>query len=883
MVPSEESAAARARGNEFYKIGKLAEAEKAYKEAASLAPEDPLPLSNLSAVFFERGQYGEAATLVQRAVALSPAEGDEEKKQKMYARMAKCHLHTFNHQAAKEAAENISDQDVREPLLAAAAHMKTFRENQIDDKSHRSLVMDRLRRYKPYLTGAPEYFPTGHDVALSIFDEELAKTITPQDDVAFLFCGSGDARNALATISKIFMDEMMSSEKKCRSVHITLVDHSPAVVARNLIMFDMMFRFAMLKARKVPGCEDALTVMSYIYCCQIIPPFAHEKLQEHISGLIGQLKTAYYLVPNLYVATQSIPAVLRVLEQWQKGLGESYSVAHVRSHLNLPPESMAQQSSGFDRKSLRELRVLFPTTKFLRSREPALIDLIACFKESKGKQELSDYLDANWKLNTTLFDLDFQESRTWEGDRYAMLEFLPTEITACMQQVFGRSPKEKRAVDSFGQNLDMMALFMLRMSDRVQLECIVGEMTDVMERLRYDALEHRTKPPAGPEAHDPRPYPKVYDRIHMSNVPDYTGGHLTTFTHARPLLREDRASSLQFNNLLNPPVWGDHAGFQSEYLHMYDDNRIAQHFALRRSKNANVPEIRGPSPPSFLGIKWTPFMQEDYMTWERCPKMRLGYGKLLSRPAFEKWVYSLLLKFCVPYPRPLTSSAPVHAPLNLTQFLRLLAHLSEVGYPAHWLSGVLAATCSGTITTTTRPPKDIATTPKMLDEPYTKADLGIQPWKAELTTLASLWYPLLPFGLVAAPETLAPLSGISEYGVTFPSFATDNDNVPHFMVMFWNSETYQTPPKNLYSYLVTKASEEPKKSAKLSSIHCLTTFAYQSSTRTATFWLTDDFVEGLRNGKWMAYIARTDAWEVVTRGVEVSGGVTKLRTWLDNV
>lgn len=47
----------RRRGNELYKAGKLLEAVACYKRAAELAPSDAIPLSNLSAAYFESGQY----------------------------------------------------------------------------------------------------------------------------------------------------------------------------------------------------------------------------------------------------------------------------------------------------------------------------------------------------------------------------------------------------------------------------------------------------------------------------------------------------------------------------------------------------------------------------------------------------------------------------------------------------------------------------------------------------------------------------------------------------------------------------------------------------------------------------------------------------------
>lgn len=74
---SAASTAARQRGNEPYKNKDFERAIEAYQEAASLAPNDPAPLSNLSAVCFETGRYADAANFIRQALDLSQAEPDQ--------------------------------------------------------------------------------------------------------------------------------------------------------------------------------------------------------------------------------------------------------------------------------------------------------------------------------------------------------------------------------------------------------------------------------------------------------------------------------------------------------------------------------------------------------------------------------------------------------------------------------------------------------------------------------------------------------------------------------------------------------------------------------------------------------------------------------------
>lgn len=57
-------------------------------------------------------------------------------------------------------------------------------------------------------------------------------------------------------------------------------------------------------------------------------------------------------------------------------------------------------------------------------------------------------------------------------------------------------------------------------------------------------------------------------------------------------------------------------------------------------------------------------------------------------------------------------------PLNLTIFLRLLSHISKLGYPAHWLSHVVNSLLKGEITTIARAPRRLVLLQKDVDEAH---------------------------------------------------------------------------------------------------------------------------------------------------------------------
>jgi Flp pilus assembly protein TadD len=52
-------------------------AESAYQEAMTLAPDDPLPHSNLAAVYFELGQYAQCAKFCRESLARVGQDGQQ--------------------------------------------------------------------------------------------------------------------------------------------------------------------------------------------------------------------------------------------------------------------------------------------------------------------------------------------------------------------------------------------------------------------------------------------------------------------------------------------------------------------------------------------------------------------------------------------------------------------------------------------------------------------------------------------------------------------------------------------------------------------------------------------------------------------------------------
>lgn len=113
-----------------------------------MAPEDPAPWSNISAIKFEQGDYASALKNLEKALSLSSLEPDDgPKKQKLYTRMAKCHLHSLSLKDAEQAVKSLTDDASGKELRAALEGLQKTWSASPDESAFRTQVFDRVPRY----------------------------------------------------------------------------------------------------------------------------------------------------------------------------------------------------------------------------------------------------------------------------------------------------------------------------------------------------------------------------------------------------------------------------------------------------------------------------------------------------------------------------------------------------------------------------------------------------------------------------------------------------------------------------------------------------------------------------------------------------------------
>lgn len=369
-----------------------------------------------------------------------------------------------------------------------------------------------------------QYFAFGHDVAESQYNHELKESTAKDPVLAMMLCGVGDARHLYHTIADYF-----GTREGSQKLHITILDHKPAVMARNMIFFSLLHQISINKAS---GDTVSLS-LSYLYCAQIVPPFAWEKLQETISGLVSQLEDGQQPVPFVSLSVSQMDMIVRVLKGWQSGPATSYETGRIRrvipDHFDGVIPSMNRRSFPecvADHEAFDDFFVMFPPEAALSRFEPELSALVTNYKNGIGgaRKLVGNYIDKHWKVNATLIDVEWQAR--WEPEDLPDMALHPCTIVQAvtMNALELEAPEGESTyciLNHLAEFFERVRLSCFLLGDRLTVEVIIGDMADAMERLRYGVLDRFTR---GKVVEEPEPpittsWPQTYHIVHVSNIP----------------------------------------------------------------------------------------------------------------------------------------------------------------------------------------------------------------------------------------------------------------------------------------------------------------------------------------------------------------------------
>jgi hypothetical protein len=336
----------------------------------------------------------------------------------------------------------------------------------------------------------------------------------------------------------------------------------------------------------------------------------------------------------------------------------------------------------------------------------------------------------------------------------------------------------------------------------------------------------------------------------------------------------------------NTPIWKTHSAFLAEHLLLPKREQITSHFrtalkshSLETEQDNSGRIVNGGGVVMAAGYEWEPTSSP---TAQLAPETRMTRGEL------ERWLHSHFLKLCLPFPGVPGDLLLIYAPLGMASYFSLVSHVATLGYPAHWLAGLLATLCRGVLARSRAgPPTAEVTNERMAARLWPVKDVCTAPFVAEFRTLLAMWEPLLGFSMVDAnsDELLLPQrEAIRRYTIQLP----DRRDVTHLstsaFVLVLKARSCEVAGGNLRRLLDDRTGDSSPAActARMSPrVHVVSAFTWKADTTTAGFWMDKGVMDSLiADGSWEAWIWRTDTWRAVLGPAPLHGdGVSVGESW----
>jgi len=452
-----------------------------------------------------------------------------------------------------------------------------------------------------------EYYVVGHDCPEPLYDSTLAKT--GRKKISLLFAGIGDCRNVYTTFMSMFSDRLQGKLED-QSFHLTLVDIKPAVIARDLVIFLLLDDLSKVTRTSGPRRSLLQACLYYTYLSPIMPGRLATVLQARIQLAMDILEDkqplpAYIDIPHIHR-----PEVLRLLKQWQHDASARLPVSKMRQEIvrqrhlermkmglrmgpmgrmpDVPPEWKLEQefyeqtgvltmSKPHDAVYGDEIRAAFAASST---------------QKIERKDAVAKKVEADWESNVTMIDLDWVEALGSIDGTEIDVAHNPWQFAAALRDLVPLQ-KGARLYDLAAAWFTHIAACFSRIKADVKIEMCLGNITTVLEQIRCGVIGRRQRSfahcdPEMAQGDDARAsegdeYPRLYDRIHLSNIPDYIGGTLASFLYALPLTQPGNSSYITSTCLRNPPRWKSEAHFHNEYIGLSAPLDLAKVFRVRSS------------------------------------------------------------------------------------------------------------------------------------------------------------------------------------------------------------------------------------------------------------------------------------------------------------
>lgn len=487
-----------------------------YHQAVAEDPQDPSPHSNLSAVYYEIGNYRESVKEIHKALDLSGADR-EGIYRKLATRLAKSHLQLKDVKSAEEVLDRVESLPDLERLHHACHQDRLVSSLDCDEPEEgRRKVLLQIPRYLPTISAATSYYIVGHDDAWPQIDASMMDK--NNTSLSFFFGGIGDARNLYATVLRIDQLERTKNKQRKRRYHCTINDIKAAALARDLLVFHLLDDLMNLDEILQDERTEILTTIFFLYAGVVVPPYVADRVQATIQQVIQWLRFGDFNLSWIHIYERDKPALLESLQEWKGEMPSQYTSEdmtqavikyyHTSNKAYVTRAGRPKPRRGCEQeiKYFQLTGAHWPPSALSLRREPNFP--ISTSKDDAWKGARADILKT-WKPNVTMLDPEWRPKCEKHGRLEGSLAMDTFELSEALYVLTGlQEPKIKSTLfDLVSHFFAHVAISLKRLSGRIQVEIMHGEMSKIFECVRYNVSERRPD------------FPSLYDRIHMSNIP----------------------------------------------------------------------------------------------------------------------------------------------------------------------------------------------------------------------------------------------------------------------------------------------------------------------------------------------------------------------------
>ncbi|CEP03319.1 DUF4470 domain-containing protein [Plasmodiophora brassicae] len=691
-------------------------------------------------------------------------------------------------------------------------------------------------------------------------------------------------------------------------MHIVVNDIVMPIFARNLIVVHLLWElgaYTIDQATTVPDAIELAALIHYVFVGVVMPPYLYDRLMAVIDRLLA-VPTPMEVLPFVRMSPDCWASLKETLRFWRRDPFVLSTKEMCNGHKPVSTEEMDSMSQHFNpdtrnqinanreehRRLLTEQFEQFLTPDIMAKfanwdkdtilqqlvstaantsvaalsgceretvfviatkslRPPAALDhrdpLVAKAFEAitadvtdpsrnpKLAKVACQHIYRTWKPNVTMVS---PEWFALEGGCH--FEHDPVAAVAQLYSMsWIKSPNKPESLFDWSVNFFAAVASCIRqlgLHDCLCYEFLPGDMNQTFGMI---AIECETRRRLN--------LPVAFDRIFVSNIPDYTGT-LPVFVETAPLLKRSPNAFIDCNILLNTGIFKD-----------YDE---CVHSAT------SILSIRDCERYVGMTLKCGSLWRFD-PRWGHAIGKPLPYdlNDLATQDELFEWVVRVILMIGVPPKRDPRNPVRENYPLNMSYLFRMFERLIAIGYPRHWLAAIMTRLLENRVVASARPP---ARSPNPCPSPGSKpkpSRVALDCFLTELRVLAALWQPVLR---LAVKQQLPALADIHRY--VMPNIQFIDGSAP----AQWGYATSPIlgvlfePPSSQTSTSHRKVIEPERVTSSSSRVHMLTVSGFDSQAKELAVWLCRSDFAGMAASQYTIRLFESDGWTAVSAAQPVA-------------